>query len=164
MIRYRAFRSFGAILAFALLLPALLTTLPASAQDEKKEEKKDELILKPEAKVSFTTDEGTWLDLDLSPDGKQIVFSMMGDIYTLPAAGGSARRIAGGAAWEVQPRFSPDGREIAFTSDRGGGNNLWRMNADGSGMAAVTKEDFRLLNNAAWTPDGQFIVGRKHFN
>ncbi|HEX5694673.1 MAG TPA: amidohydrolase, partial [Arenimonas sp.] len=114
-------------------------------------------------RVSFSTDEGTWLDLDLSPDGRQIVFSMLGDLYLLPAAGGQARRISSGAAWDVQPRFSPDGSEIAFTSDRGGGNNLWRMKADGSGATQVSKEDFRLLNNPYWTPDGQYLVGRKHF-
>lgn len=113
--------------------------------------------------VRFSTDEGTWLDLDVSPDGRQIVFSMLGDLYVLPAAGGKATRLTRGPGWDIQPRFSPDGKEIAFTSDRGGGNNLWRMKADGSGATQVTKEDFRLLNNPAWTPDGQYLVGRKHF-
>lgn len=113
--------------------------------------------------VRFTTDEGTWLDLDVSPDGRTIVFSMLGDLYTLPIAGGQARRLTRGPGWDIQPRFSPDGTEIAFTSDRGGANNLWRMKADGSGAFQVSKEDFRLLNNPAWTPDGQFLVGRKHF-
>ena len=69
--------------------------------------------------VRFNTDEGTWLDLDVSPDGKRIVFSMMGDLYLLPITGGQARRISSGPAWDVQPRFSPDATEIAFTSDRG---------------------------------------------
>ena len=113
--------------------------------------------------VRFSTDEGTWLDLDVSPDGKRIVFSMMGDIYLLPISGGTAQRISAGPAWDVQPRFSPDGREIAFTSDRGGGNNLWRMAADGGNAVAVTKENFRLFNNPVWTPDGQYLIGRKHF-
>ncbi|HEU0154341.1 MAG TPA: amidohydrolase family protein [Arenimonas sp.] len=113
--------------------------------------------------VSFSTDEGTWLDLDVSPDGRRIVFSMLGDLYTLPIAGGQAQRITRGAAWDIQPRFSPDGTEIAYTSDRGGGNNLWRMKADGSGAVQVSKEDYRLLNAPAWTPDGQYLVGRKHF-
>ena len=113
--------------------------------------------------VRFSTDEGTWLDLDVSPDGKRIVFSMMGDIYLLPISGGTAQRISTGPAWDVQPRFSPDGREIAFTSDRGGGNNLWRMAADGGNAVAVTKENFRLFNNPVWTPDGQYLIGRKHF-
>ncbi len=113
--------------------------------------------------VRFNTEEGTWLDLDVSPDGKTVAFSMMGDIYLLPIAGGDARRISSGPAWDVQPRFSPDGREIAFTSDRGGGNNLWRMGVDGGNAKQVTKESFRLFNNPAWTPDGQYLIGRKHF-
>jgi Tol biopolymer transport system component/imidazolonepropionase-like amidohydrolase len=113
--------------------------------------------------VRFETDEGTWLDLDVSPDGRQIAFSMLGDLYLLPIEGGSARRITTGMAWDVQPRFSPDGRELAFTSDRGGGNNLWRMPVAGGEATQVTRETYRLLNNPAWTPDGQFLVGRKHF-
>lgn len=113
--------------------------------------------------VRFNTDEGTWLDLDVSPDGKTIAFSMMGDIYLLPISGGNAQRISSGPAWEVQPRFSPNGKEIAFTSDRAGGNNLWRMSVDGSNAVQVTKEKFRLFNNPIWTPDGQYLIGRKHF-
>ncbi|SDZ06420.1 Imidazolonepropionase [Lysobacter sp. yr284] len=117
----------------------------------------------PTKTIAFDTDEGTWMDLDVSPDGREIAFSLLGDIYLLPIGGGQARRISSGPAWDVQPRFSPDGRQIAFTSDRGGGNNLWRMNRDGGNPVAVTKEDFRLLNNPAWTPDGQYLIGRKHF-
>ena len=113
--------------------------------------------------ISFNTDEGTWLDLDVSPDGSSIVFSMMGDIYLMPISGGNAQRISTGPAWDVQPRFSPNGKEIAFTSDRAGGNNLWRMNRDGSGSKQVTKESFRLFNNPIWTIDGQYLIGRKHF-
>lgn len=113
--------------------------------------------------IRFTTDEGTWLDLDVSPDGQTLVFSMLGDLYTLPITGGAAKRLTSGRDWDVQPRFSPDGKEIAFTSDRGGGNNLWRMQADGSGATAVTSEEFRLFNNPVWTPDGQYLIGRKHF-
>lgn len=117
----------------------------------------------PTKTVRFTTDEGTWLDLDVAPDGRTMVFSMLGDLYRLPIAGGRATRLTSGPAWDVQPRYSPDGREIAYTSDRDGGNNLWRMQADGTRPVQVTKERFRLLNNPAWTPDGQYIIGRKHF-
>ncbi|GAB3755568.1 amidohydrolase family protein [Lysobacter olei] len=118
--------------------------------------------------VRFETDEGTWMDVDVSPDGRQVAFSLLGDLYRMPITGGAATRVTSGPAWDVQPRFSPDGKELAFTSDRGGGNNLWRvpvsgMAADGSNATQVTKEDFRLLNNPAWTPDGQFLIGRKHF-
>ncbi|WP_133366110.1 amidohydrolase family protein [Qipengyuania sediminis] len=113
--------------------------------------------------VPIRTDEGTWMDLDVSPDGRTIVFTLLGDIYTLAIAGGTPRRIAEGLAWEAHPRFSPDGRRIAFTSDRGGGDNIWVMNADGSDKRQVTKEDFRLLNQPSWSPDGEYIVAKKHF-
>ncbi len=113
--------------------------------------------------VPLSVDEGSWMDVDVSPDGSRIAFALLGDIYTMPIAGGTPTRIAEGLAWEVQPRFSPDGRRIAFTSDRGGGDNIWIMNADGSGKVQLTKESFRLLNQPSWSPDGRFIVAKKHF-
>lgn len=111
----------------------------------------------------FTLTEGTWMNLDLSPDGKTIVFDLLGDIYSLPAGGGEAKLLSGGLAWEVQPRFSPDGKSILFTSDAGGGDNIWRMDADGNDKTQITKESFHLLNNPEWLPDGQYFVARKHF-
>ncbi|WP_428330738.1 amidohydrolase family protein [Mucilaginibacter sp.] len=117
----------------------------------------------PAKKVSITTDEGTWMNLDVSPDGKTIVFDLLGDIYSLPVTGGKATLLAGGKAWEVQPRFSPDGKSISYTSDKEGGDNIWIMNADGGNKHSITKENFRLLNNASWAPDGQYLVARKHF-
>lgn len=113
--------------------------------------------------VPIQTDEGTWMDVDMSPDGATIAFSLLGDIYTMPASGGDPVRIAEGLAWEVQPRFSPDGRRIAFTSDRGGADNIWIMDADGSNKVQLTKENFRLLNQPSWSPDGEFLVAKKHF-
>ena len=113
--------------------------------------------------VPISVDEGTWMNVDVSPDGKAIAFDLLGDIYVMPMAGGTPLRIAEGLAWDVQPRFSPDGKRIAFTSDRGGGDNIWIMNADGSDKRQVTKEDFRLLNQPTWSPDGQFIAAKKHF-
>src|SRR6185295_3351574 len=104
----------------------------------------------PYKEVSFTTTEGTWMNLDLSPDGKEIVFDLLGDIYIMPSTGGAAKVLRGGHAYEVQPRFSPDGKKILFTSDAAGGDNIWIMNKDGSGAKQITKESFRLLNNAAW--------------
>jgi imidazolonepropionase-like amidohydrolase/Tol biopolymer transport system component len=113
--------------------------------------------------VKFSTDEGTWMSVDVSPDGKTIAFDMLGDIYTLPIEGGNSKPIRQGVAWEVQPRFSPDGSKISFTSDAGGGDNIWTMNTDGSDAKQITKESFRLLNNAEWMPDGNYLVARKHF-
>lgn len=112
---------------------------------------------------SFTTQEGTWMNLDVSPDGKTIAFDLLGDIYTIPVAGGTAKLLRGGLPFEIQPRFSPDGKSILFTSDAGGGDNIWLMDANGGNPRQITKEDFRLLNNAVFTPDGNYIVARKHF-
>ncbi|MFN1835144.1 amidohydrolase family protein [Balneola sp. MJW-20] len=113
--------------------------------------------------LTFTTDEGTWMNLDVSPDGNTIVFDLLGDIYSVPVTGGEATLLRGGHPYEVQPRFSPDGSKISFTSDAGGGDNIWVMDTDGGNARQVTDENFRLLNNAVWTPDGQYLVARKHF-
>lgn len=113
--------------------------------------------------IRIDTDEGSWMNLDASPDGRLIAFDLLGDIYTMPVAGGTPTRIAEGLAFEHQPRFSPDGKRVAFTSDRGGGDNIWVMNVDGSDKRQVTKEDFRLMNQPTWSPDGRFIVAKKHF-
>ncbi|NNJ73077.1 MAG: amidohydrolase family protein, partial [Enterobacterales bacterium] len=100
---------------------------------------------------------------DVSPDGKTVVFDMLGDLYSMPMAGGEATPLTATISWEMQPRFSPDGKAIAYTSDAGGGDNIWIMDIDGSNARQVTKESFRLLNNPSWSPDGRFIVARKHF-
>ena len=114
-----------------------------------------------DANIDVTS--GTWMNVDVSPDGKTIVFDLLGDIYTLPIKGGEATPLMTDIAWQMQPRFSPDGKYIAFTSDEDGGDNLWIMNSDGSNGKAVSKETFRLLNSPAWSPDGNYLVGRKHY-
>ena len=113
--------------------------------------------------ISFETTEGTWMNLDISPDGEEIIFDLLGNIYIMPIEGGEAEPLREGLAYEIQPRFSPDGSKISFTSDAGGGDNIWIMNRDGSDARQITDEDFRLLNNAFWTPDGNYLVARKHF-
>jgi len=117
----------------------------------------------PARDVPIDVREGTWISLDVSPDGKEICFDLLGDLYVLPIEGGEARAIQSGVAWQMQPRYSPDGAWIAFTSDQGGGDNVWVAKRDGSGARQVTKETFRLLNSPVWSPDGQWIAARKHF-
>ncbi len=143
-------------IAFICIAPLLV-----QAQDKKKWDVNNPGG--PGKDVSFTVREGTWLNLDVSPDGKEIAFDLLGDIYTMPVTGGEAKVIRPGMAMEVQPRYSPDGKQILFTSDAGGGDNIWIMNRDGSNAHQLTKENFRLLNNGTWTPDGKYIIARKHF-
>jgi len=113
--------------------------------------------------VNISTNEGTWINLDVSPDGQRIVFDLLGDIFIMPMSGGKATALRTGLAWEVQPRFSPDGKSILFTSDAGGGDNIWVMASDGADAKQITEEKFRLLNNATWMPDGNYFIARKHF-
>ena len=113
--------------------------------------------------VRINTQSGTWMNVSVSPDGKTVLFDLLGDIYSMPISGGQAKKLTPDIGWQMQPTFSPDGRYIAYTSDEGGGDNIWLMNADGSNQHAVTNETFRLLNSPAWSPDSEFIVARKHF-
>lgn len=136
------------------------------AQDEKETEKWD--VSNPTGDFNykdhtFTTTEGTWMNLDVSPDGKTIVFDLLGDIYSMPISGGNAKVLRTGIPFEVQPHFSPDGSKILFTSDAGGGDNIWVMNADGADAKQITEESFRLLNNSTWMPNGNSFIARKHF-
>ena len=124
------------------------------------------LVLDKGETITFSTDEGTWMSLDVSPDGKLIAFDMLGDIYTMPIEGGAATRIVGGMSFESQPKFSPDGKTIAFLSDRSGVENLWIANVDGSNPRAVTKD--RQTNDRpqnmcspSWTSDGQYLLVSK---
>ena len=150
----------------AVLIALMTTTAQVRAAESPSKPPKWDVNAPPGMKthnVRIAVDNGTWMNVDVSHDGRTIAFDMLGDIYTMPIAGGTPTRIAEGLAYEQQPRFSPDGRRIAFVSDRGGGDNIWVMNVDGSDKRQVTKEDFRLLNQPSWSPDGRFIIAKKHF-
>ncbi len=147
----------------SVLIPIIIL-LAISTQAQEKKPKWD--VTSPPGKhkdITINTDEGTWMNLDVSPDGRTIVFDLLGDIYKMPITGGKAEVLRAGLPWEVQPRFSPDGKKILFTSDAGGGDNCWTMDPNGENAKQITKESFRLLNNGIWTPDGQYIIARKHF-
>ncbi|QSQ21364.1 PD40 domain-containing protein [Pyxidicoccus parkwayensis] len=143
--------------------PATADAKDAAKEGEEKDAWKVDAPGFPATQVSIDVTEGTWMNVDVSPKGDALVFDLLGDIYELPIGGGEAKSLTSGVAWDMQPRYSPDGKSIAFTSDRGGGDNIWVMKRDGSKPQAVTQEKFRLLNSPAWSPDGQFIVARKHF-
>lgn len=111
--------------------------------------------------LRFTTTEATWLSLDLSPDGQTLLFEILGDLYTLPITGGTATRITSGQGYDMQPRYSPNGSQVVFVSDRNGSENLWVMQADGSGARAVTTGERDNYLSPIWTPDGQYVMATK---
>lgn len=105
--------------------------------------------------VAFTADEGTWVSLDVAPDGRTVVFELLGDLYAMPAAGGAARAIVAGPDFASQPRLSPDGRALAFVSDRDGSDNLWVAAADGSALRRLTALPRAVVMSPAWSADGR---------
>jgi dipeptidyl aminopeptidase/acylaminoacyl peptidase len=115
------------------------------------------LPLQPARHIDIDTDEGTWLSPDLSPDGS-IVFEMLGDLYRIPAQGGEARALTRGMAFDSQPVFSPDGRDIAFISDRSGSENIWVIAGDGSSPRQLTDlDEDSVFASPAWSADGKTI-------
>ncbi|MBC8346644.1 MAG: PD40 domain-containing protein, partial [Candidatus Marinimicrobia bacterium] len=147
-------------------VPRFLSNDPVADMAEPIQDKKDWDVSEnhgPTKMIKFTTSEGTWMSLDVSPDGREIIFDLLGDLYMMPISGGNAIRLTHGPAWDIQPAYSPDGKSIAFTSDRSGGDNIWIMKRDGSDIKQVSKESFRLLNNPVFTADGNYIIARKHF-
>ena len=126
----------------------------------------------PGKDVKFTVTEGTWMGLDLAPDASPaagtLLFDLLGDLYTVALTGGATRRLTTGVSWETDGHWSPDGTQILYTSDAGGNENLWTMNADGSNPHAITKEEGDRWSDGVWvTPaaagssgDG-WLVGRR---
>ncbi|GAA6243122.1 S41 family peptidase [Bacteroides fragilis] len=108
-------------------------------------------------------------------NGKEIVFSYAGDLYKVPAAGGEAQRLTSHVGYEMFPRFSPDGKTIAFTGQYDGNTEVYTMPATGGEPLRVTytatnsRDDLgdRMGPNnivMTWTPDGQRIVYRNRIS
>jgi hypothetical protein len=120
------------------------------------------LPLQPARTIQFTTDEATWISLDVSPDGRTIVFDVLGDLYTIPITGGTATRITSGMAFDGQPRFSPDGEQLVFTSDRDGWMNVWISDKDGRNPRPLTQfkwgNEADRVSSPVWRPDGLAII------
>ena len=148
------------------VIGAAIAAVSAQTQEAGDQTRPQELALKTSETIEFTTDEVTWPSVTVSPDGKTILFDVLGDLYTLPIAGGTASRIVGGLSFESQPTYSPDGKRIAFLSDRTGVENVWTADADGSNPRPVSKDGLtrdrpQLMLSPSWAPDGEFIVVSK---
>ncbi len=117
--------------------------------------------LKATRAIPIQTNEGTWTSVSISPDGKTILFDLMGDIYSMPSTGGKATPITKGLAYDNHPSFSPDGKRILFISDRGGAENLWYIDIAKKDTVALTEEQNQNFPGAVYTPDGNYIVYTK---
>jgi Tol biopolymer transport system component len=140
-------------IAAALSVPVVIATATNALS-----QKGESLPLQPTRRVVFKATEGSWLSLDVSPDGSVIVFELLGDLYRVPIQGGHATRLTEGLPFDAQPRFSPDGKYIAYISDAGGSDQLWVMNSDGTSRHAVSEGRRRLFASPQWLPDGRFIA------
>jgi len=129
----------------------------ADKAGDKKDKKKKGLPLEAERTVEFETDEATWMSLDISPDGQTIMFELLGDIYTMPAAGGEATVLLGGMAFQSQPTYSPDGSQIAYLSDEDGSENLYVANVDGSKPKKLSSMSKGEGMSPEWSADGDYV-------
>jgi Tol biopolymer transport system component len=157
---------FRAILSFSFFAAWLVGAPSSRSEDKDKEKEKpatkwDTTLARGKTRdIDFDTSEGTWMSVDISPDGKWIVFDLLAHIYRMPVAGGKAECLtqSSGVALNAHPRFSPDGKLIAFISDRAGQDNLWVMNPDGSDPHAVFEDKEVRAYEPVWTPDSQNIL------
>jgi Tol biopolymer transport system component len=142
----------AAISAAAMLIPAAAGVCAATDRNA------DGLPMRSGREIRFTTQEGTWLSPDLSPDGRQILFELLGDLYLIDSGGGVARPVATGMPFDSQPSFSPDGKRIVFLSDRSGSENVWTANADGTeARPATTLTEDAIFTSPGWSADGKRI-------
>ena len=111
--------------------------------------------------VAISTNETTWSSLDVSPNGKFMIFDMLGDLYKVDIKGGNATPLIQDFAWNIHPAISPDGKQVAFVSDRDGLSNVWVMDIDGTPLKQITREKKDIIHAPKWSPDGEYLVVTK---
>ena len=130
-------------------------------EKEKKEKSNKNLPIKPGRFYDLNTDTGSWMSLDVSPDGQTIVFDLLGDIYSIPISGGKAKRITKGMAFDSHPKYSPNGESIVYVSDKSGGNNVWIRDLNSNDSIQITKEKDNQTAFADWSKDGDYLIVSK---
>ncbi|MFZ1946144.1 MAG: S41 family peptidase [bacterium] len=91
--------------------------------------------------------------------GNTVVFSCEGDLWSVPADGGVARRLTEGEGNEILPRFSPDGSSVAFTAEYDGNNDVYLIPAAGGEARRLTYHPYS-DGVIGWTPDGRNVIFR----
>ena len=146
------------VVVFAVLVGAVPAGAQAAPAAQTPPAPRPDLPLVPTRTINLDTDEGSWISLDVSPDGRTIVFDLLGDLYTISIAGGAAAQLTKGMQYDAQPRFSPDGKLVVFTSDKDGGDNVWTIDVATKVLKQITKGKTNRYRSPEWTPDGISIV------
>ena len=146
------------ICSLTLLVTTAGATTAQQASNGDGEPENENLPLPVDRTVAMDMTEGSWISLDVSPDGETIVFDYLGDLFTIPIGGGDATQLTSGMAFDAQPRFSPDGARIVYTSDYDGGQNIWIRSLDGSDTTQISRGAANRAESPEWLPDGDYIV------
>ncbi|MBO3696807.1 amidohydrolase family protein [Roseivirga sp. E12] len=153
---------FMALLALTFTFTAVAQDAPAKKDTTKSEKKKNKgLPLEVGRTFEFDLTEGSWIALDVSPDGQSIVFDFLGDLYTMPISGGTATQLTEGMQFDSQPRFSPDGTKVIYISDESGGENVWTVEVDSKEKKQITKGNTNAYQGPEWSPDGKYMIASK---
>ncbi len=149
------------LVAATALLVHPSPALPQEPPDTVPDPRQEGLPLAPGRAISTSFTEGSWMSVDVSPDGQTLVFDFLGDLYTMPIAGGAATPLTQGMAFDGQPRFSPDGARVVFTSDRSGGEGIHIISVDLSDTVQLTTGKSSSYQSPEWTPDGNYVIATR---
>ena len=158
---HRFFTIATATIAAFGALPRTASAQPVPSGAAARDPMQEGLPLRPTRTLTFTTKSGHWMSSDVSRDGQTIAFDLLGDIYTMPIAGGKATALTRGMAFDAQPRISPDGKKVVFVSDRTGGYNLFTISLDKKDTVQITTGNTNTYESPIWTPDGKYIIATR---